>query len=329
MKNKINKKEDKESIGKIKLLKTENKGNKNSNDLKSNQLLITQINKNKKKENKNNTNSNIINGNYYKNYETFYNNNNYPNFLITNYQDKRNKPVNFYRNSNSYHNYNQKNYLPFDSLQKISITVDGSNKITINPNLKENNKNEKDIVNNVKNILANNNKKSPTFMPNKTAYNGFPKIVTNKGEQVIYTSRPIFHQNKFVNYTSPNVIALNHSIQKLYGNKFKKTNQIKPKTVQNLMANKSDLNLQNKQQKLKLPKNNEYEMIINNQYNNINEDRINTEIYNLPSFNDIINKKKKNDKQYSYKQLYDENTYYNLMINMDKKSKEKDKNVMG
>ena len=155
-------------------------------------------------------------------------------------------------------------------------------------------------------------------MPNKT-HSGFPKIVTNKGEQIIYTSHPIFHSKKFVNYTSPNVIALNHSIQKLYGNKFKKTNQIKSKNIKSLMVNKSDLILQNKIQNLnlKLQKNNEYEMILNNQYN---YEKLNTERNTLPLFNDILHKNMKTDKQYSYKQLNDENTYYNLMRNKNKKN---------
>ena len=47
---------------------------------------------------------------------------------------------------------------------------------------------------------------------------GFPKIVTNNGEHIIYSSRPIFKKNKFSAYTNPNLLALNYSINALNEN---------------------------------------------------------------------------------------------------------------
>ena len=162
-----------------------------------------------------------------------------PYLIVTNYKDKKNQFTQCY--SNSYQNYKSKNSLPFDSLKKISITVEGSNKIVIDPKLPEN-KMEKNVIENVKTII--NNKKKSGYMPNKT-YNGFPKIVTNKGEQIIFASHPVFHSKKFVNYISPNVLALNHSIQTLYGNKFKKIKMTKSKNKNfNNNINKSDINMQ-------------------------------------------------------------------------------------
>ena len=96
------------------------------------------------------------------------------------------------------------------SLNKIFITIDGSNKLEINPNLMQKNQDKKDIINNLKmindNILG-------------KPLSGYPKIVTNNGKNIIYSSRPIFKQSKFISYTNPNILALNHSINNLYERK--------------------------------------------------------------------------------------------------------------
>ena len=96
-----------------------------------------------------------------------------------------------------------------NSLKKIYITLDGLNQIEINSNSKKNNQVQQNIVNNVKTIM--NNKMGKTL-------NGFPKIVTNNGEHIIYSSRPIFKKNRFSTYTNPNLLALNYSINALNEN---------------------------------------------------------------------------------------------------------------
>ena len=106
-------------------------------------------------------------------------------------------------------NKNENNKEIKNSLKKIYITLDGLNQIEINPNSKKNNEIQQSIVNNVKTIM--NNKMGKTL-------NGFPKIVTNNGEHIIYSSRPIFKKNKFSTYTNPNLLALNYSINTLNEN---------------------------------------------------------------------------------------------------------------
>ena len=106
-------------------------------------------------------------------------------------------------------NKNENNKEINNSLKKIYITLDGLNQIEINPNSKKNNEIQQSIVNNVKTIMNNKMGKTP---------NGFPKIVTNNGEHIIYSSRPIFKKNKFSTYTNPNLLALNYSINTLNEN---------------------------------------------------------------------------------------------------------------
>ena len=96
-----------------------------------------------------------------------------------------------------------------NSLKKIYITLEGSNQLEINPNSKKNDPTQKNIVNNVKTIM--NNKMGKTL-------SGYPKIVTNNGEHIIYSSKPIFKKQKFSSYTNPNLLALNYSINTLYEN---------------------------------------------------------------------------------------------------------------
>ena len=69
---------------------------------------------------------------------------------------------------------------------------------------------EKEIMKNVQNLIKDK-------MRNKSN-NGYPKIVTNNGERIIISTRPL-NNKKFVSYTSPSIFALNNCIQKLYKNK--------------------------------------------------------------------------------------------------------------
>ena len=67
-----------------------------------------------------------------------------------------------------------KNTTRNNELKKIYLTLDGFNQIEIDPNSRQINKTEKNIVNNVKSVI--NNKIGKTL-------SGFPKIVTNNGEK--------------------------------------------------------------------------------------------------------------------------------------------------
>ena len=127
-----------------------------------------------------------------------------------------------------------------NSLNKIYITIEGSNQLEINPNSLQTDPNKKDIVNNIKIIKDN---------KTRTTLSGYPKIVTNNGESVIYSSRPVFQRNKFTNYTNPNVLALSHSIYNLYESK-KQMNKKK-----NIKGMFTDSIFENKQliSKLKMP----------------------------------------------------------------------------
>ena len=107
------------------------------------------------------------------------------------------------------------------SLNKVYVSIEGSNKLEIDPYSIQNDINQKNIVNNVK--ILKDNKTLNTLT-------GYPKIVTNNGENIIYSSKPIFNRNKFVNYTNPNILALNYSINSLYTDK-------KPKSKKRIEIN--------------------------------------------------------------------------------------------
>lgn len=299
--------------------KKENKSIKNDNktdDLKLEQILITQIKRNAKTEKnftfipKEKIESNIINQNLDKDEQFFFKNNS-----NTINIGQFSKTLNKFYDMKSYNN-KKKNFLLYEPIKKISLTIEGSNKLEIKPNLKENNKFEKNVISNVKNIINNNNK---NYMSN-TNYNGFPKIVTNNGERIITPVHPIFNSKKFVTYTSPNIAALNKSIQILYGNKFKNKYQT---NVKNLLSNKSDFTVKNNQITNNIllknqNNNNDYEMYMNNlkennKFNYRSEERL------KPVFNHTRNNLLYNNQNFSQNKSKDENKYYNLMVNMDKR----------
>ena len=120
-----------------------------------------------------------------------------------------------------------------NSLNKIYITIEGNSPLEIDPNSNKNNQNQKKLVNNVKVFMNNNMGKTLT---------GFPKIMTNNGERVIYSSHPIYKKQNFSSYTNPNLLALNYSIHNLYdnNNKLNKTKKAK-------MGSSPDNIFQNKQ----------------------------------------------------------------------------------
>ena len=292
IKDSINSKEDKET-------QSENKSAKRGNDKGTKKLCFS-----KKNKTFYNSNKPIINQK-----EESINKDNYLNLIITNYKDKdnyNNNQNNLQINSNSYKKNKQTNFFTSNSLQKITISVEGSNKLIINPNKVENNKAQKNIVKNVQTIFNEN-------IQNKT-YNGFPKILTNNGEKVIFTSHPVFHSKKFVNYISPNVVALNHSIQTLFGNKLKKNKYQRPR--KNIMNNNNSESSLNKKPYSNKPMIKEYENDLNNKNIFITNERLNTEKERISSLNDVGNKKESfyRGNNVSIKDLKVKNDIYNKYI---------------
>ena len=312
------KEEDKKYNNKIENKKTKN-GNiieiKDINNLKIDKETQNENNSIKKLNNKNTFSKNNktfsnLNKEMVKNYvkkEDNINIDNYPNLNITNYKDKNIQNGSHIKNSSCKTN-KQVNFKTSNSLQKIAISVEGSNKLIINPNKKENNKAQKNIIQNVQTMI---NEK----IQNKT-HNGFPKIVTNNGERIIFASHPVFHSKKFVNYISPNVLVLNHSIQTLFGNKLKHNKQQKSAKLNNLINNNnSEPNLEKKPYFNK-PRIKEYENDLYNKNIYITDERLNTERQRIPSFINIINKKDPlyRGKNFSIKNLKAKNDYYNGCI---------------
>ena len=79
--------------------------------------------------------------------------------------------------------------------------------------------------------------------------NGYPKIVTNNGERIIYSSHPIFKKQKFNSYKNPNLLALTYSVNTLY----EENDDNKPfKIRQNKYETNPDYIFQNKKLLLKM-----------------------------------------------------------------------------
>ena len=237
-------------------------------------------------------------------------------------QTDRNKNINNLKQNNN-------------TIKKISMSVDGANKVVLNPLKTNNDKVTLNVVKNVKVIVDKNRK----LIPNKT-YSGFPKIVSNQGERIIVASHPVFHSKKFSTYTSPNVIALNHSIQTLYGKKikkniakkqnyFEKINGSSNKIVINSQSEKKGQsnNLFNRAGKnLNLPQNSDLEILndlnsFNKQGRNKNEFKVIEKNDNL--FGSVSERNKNIYRMYDGSNLRKDdgggNRYYNLMLSEDKK----------
>ena len=203
----------------------ENRMNNIKTKYKTN-LILSERNESKKAINKDNNKLNIIKKEYQedidsksdKNWGTKINC--FENKIYnSNLTQKKIKKENKIEKKIEDYNYieNNKKSAQQNLLKNIYITIDGSNQLEINPSSLLNDGNKKDIVNSVKSLMS--NKMSKTL-------SGYPKIVTNKGERIIVSSRPVYQKQKFNLYTNPNVLALNHSIHDLYENNNKKQNNI-------------------------------------------------------------------------------------------------------
>ena len=177
---------------------------------------------------------------------------------------------------------NEKNIEKNNPLKKIYITIEGSNQLEIDPYSKQNNKNQKNLVNNVKTIL--NNKMGKTL-------SGYPKIVTNNGERIIYSSHPIYKKQKFNSYKNPNLLALTYSVNTL----FEENDDNKPyKTRQNIYETNPDYIFQNKKLLLKMK----------NSYNN-NTERTKKVSFNIFKSMNAVN----NNLHFSKKKSNEENKF--------------------
>ena len=188
-------------IKEIKLTKNIMTNENKKDDIKeeNKQKTFYKLDNNNKKDNKNIINNIIINKENNQNKKEDLNNNH--NNDYKNYFNKQMKNKNIVMPSELF-NYN-----------KVAISLDDANNFDYYSKSKENEKDiKKDIIKNVKNII----KKDK--LRNKSN-NGYPKIVTNNGERIIISTRPINNKKKFVTYTNPNVLALNNCVQKLFGNK--------------------------------------------------------------------------------------------------------------
>ena len=95
-------------------------------------------------------------------------------------------------------------------LGNISLNIEGNEILNFKlNNSNNNNKKYNDIIQNVKNILHKNN----------NYISGFPRIITNQGERIIFSSHPVYRRDKFSKKINPKLFSLNKSIKKLYGNK--------------------------------------------------------------------------------------------------------------
>ena len=203
----------------------ENRMNNIKTKYKTN-LILSERNESKKAINKDNNKLNIIKKEYQEDIDSKSDKNsgtkiNYFENKIynSNLTQKKIKKENKIEKKIEDYNYieNNKKSAQQNLLKNIYITIDGSNQLEINPSSLLNDGNKKDIVNSVKSLMS--NKMSKTL-------SGYPKIVTNKGERIIVSSRPVYQKQKFNLYTNPNILALNYNIHDLYENNNKKQNNI-------------------------------------------------------------------------------------------------------
>ena len=176
----------------------------------------------------------------------------------------KNKYKSYTPNNNKIINKNRLDTFSSNNLNKISISIEGLNNLEIYTKSKKNDVVEKETIKTVKNMII-----KDTII-NKTN-SGYPKIVTNNGERIIISTRPMSKSKNFINYTNPNILALNNCVRKLYGNKYEKKNTIKSKITEDEYEN--ELSLRNKQNNLEM---NEYEKKMKDLKKNLNGERINS-----------------------------------------------------
>ena len=98
----------------------------------------------------------------------------------------------------------------FKKLKQLSISLNLDNNGVFNLERRDSyNKNYKGIMQSVKNIIQKGNNNNI-----KNYGDGYPRIVTNQGERIIVSSRPVFHRHKFTKNLNRNLFYLNKKNQK-------------------------------------------------------------------------------------------------------------------
>ena len=212
-------------------------------------------------------------------------------------------------------------------LRNISLNVEGNKIFNIKPK-EDKNSQFKNIIDNVKKILENSeNKKNNTINGSNYTLNlknnnyppGFPKIVTNQGERIIISSHPVFHRHKFIKNENQNVQMLNKTIQKLYS----KENKAIPQKKQNnnYRPISRDKFFETNNLPIYLKDNND---------KTIANERTEAKSYNHKNL--ITGKNKTNNESFDYNLKnnsytnINENRYYDLMMNSNKKKVYNEKN---
>ena len=224
-------------------------------------------------------------------------------------------------------NQNANRVKPLSQLRNISLNVEGNKIFNIKPK-EDKNSQFKNIIDNVKKILENSeNKKNNTINGSNYTLNlknnnyppGFPKIVTNQGERIIISSHPVFHRHKFIKNENQNVQMLNKTIQKLYS----KENKAIPQKKQN--NNYRPISRDKFFETNKLPI-----YLKDNNDKTIANERTEAKSYNHKNM--ITGKNKTNNESFDYNLKnnsytnINENRYYDLMMNSNKKKVYNEKN---
>ena len=224
-------------------------------------------------------------------------------------------------------NQNANRVKPLSQLRNISLNVEGNKIFNIKPK-EDKNSQFKNIIDNVKKILENSeNKKNNTINGSNYTLNlknnnyppGFPKIVTNQGERIIISSHPVFHRHKFIKNENQNVQMLNKTIQKLYS----KENKAIPQKKQN--NNYRPISRDKFFETNKLPI-----YLKDNNDKTIANERTEAKSYNHKNL--ITGKNKTNNESFDYNLKnnsytnINENRYYDLMMNSNKKKVYNEKN---
>ena len=133
-------------------------------------------------------------------------------------------PKNNYINSASVKKNNNVNFsvkkskcLLSQPLDKISINIDGKDRLEINPRKAKSNTKMQNLLYSLNNIIYDNdfNKKNNTLLMNNS---GYPRIISNHGQQIIISTKPMFNSNKFCRYKNPRLNELDRNIKNLYEN---------------------------------------------------------------------------------------------------------------
>jgi hypothetical protein len=215
---------------------------------------------------------------------------------------------------------------PLSELRNISLNVEGNKIFNIKPKEDKNPK-FKNIIDNVKKILENSENKNNntvngnnfTLKNNNIYPPGFPKIVTNQGERIIISSHPVFHRHKFIKNENQNLQMLNKTIQKLYSKESKTIPQKKQNN--NYRPISRDKFIDTNKLQIYLKDNNDKA---------ISNERNEAKSYNHKNM--ITRKNKTNNESFDYNLKnnsytnINENRYYDLMMNSNKKKVYNEKN---